>query len=151
MTVEDLFDPEHTSKPRNKLIAQVFYDLGLIERYGNGIHRILDACREGNLPEPLLENFSGGFRIKFMLSEQAINKEAHINVPLNKRIIETIELNPGLKRKDIAVALDVTEKTISRYVSELSLAGKIERRGSKKTGGYWILGKDLTAKQASIT
>ncbi len=65
VTVEDLLDPEHTSKPRNKLIAQIFYDLGLIERYGSGIQRILEACREAGLPQPLLENFSGGFRIKF--------------------------------------------------------------------------------------
>jgi len=25
-----LFDPEHSSSPRNKLIAQVLYDIGLI-------------------------------------------------------------------------------------------------------------------------
>ena len=69
MTVEELLDPDHTSKPRNKLIAQVFYDMGLIERYGSGIRRLLDACREAGLPKPILENFSGGFRIKFMLPE----------------------------------------------------------------------------------
>ncbi len=70
VTVDDLFDPEHASKPRNKLIAQIFYDMGLIERYGSGIHRILDACKDEGLPEPRFENFSGGFRIKFMLPEQ---------------------------------------------------------------------------------
>ena len=43
MSVEEVLDPGHSSKPRNKLIAQVFYDLGLIERYGSGIERILDA------------------------------------------------------------------------------------------------------------
>ena len=70
MTVEDLLDPEHTSKPRNKLIAQIFYDLGLIERYGSGIHRILEACQETGIPAPLFENLSGGFRIKFIELEQ---------------------------------------------------------------------------------
>ena len=38
----------------------------LIERYGSGISRILDGCQEAGLPKPLFENFSGGFRIKFM-------------------------------------------------------------------------------------
>jgi len=61
VTADDLFNPEHTSKPRNRLIAQIFYDMKLIERYGSGISRILDACREEGLPAPLFENFSGGF------------------------------------------------------------------------------------------
>jgi len=65
ITVDDLFDPEHTSKPRNKLVAQIFYDLGLIERYGSGIRRILESCQDAGLLEPVFENFSGGFRIKF--------------------------------------------------------------------------------------
>ncbi len=70
MTVEDFLNPEHSSKPRNKLIAQAFYDLGLIERYGSGIQRILETCREAGLPESLLENFPGVFRIKFALPRE---------------------------------------------------------------------------------
>jgi hypothetical protein len=45
VTIEDLYRRTHASKPRNKLIAQVFYDLEIIERYGSGIQRMLDACR----------------------------------------------------------------------------------------------------------
>ena len=41
VSVPDLLSPTHPSRPRNKLIAQVFFDLGLIERYGGGIQRIL--------------------------------------------------------------------------------------------------------------
>ncbi|MDD3545959.1 MAG: helix-turn-helix domain-containing protein [Kiritimatiellae bacterium] len=65
LTVEDLRRRSHASKPRNKLIAQVFYDLEVIERYGSGIHRMLDACAAAGLPEPSLEECTGGFLMTF--------------------------------------------------------------------------------------
>ncbi len=65
VTVEDLYRRSHASKPRNKLIAQVFYDLEIIERYGSGIHRILDACAAAGMPEPTLGDSMGGFMITF--------------------------------------------------------------------------------------
>jgi len=151
VTVEDLFDPEHTSKPRNKLIAQVFYDLGLIERYGSGIHRILESCKGESLPEPVLENFSGGFRIKFALLNQlsAKDMDAHgtlngtlngtLSGTLNKRIIEMIRQTPGIRRKEIIEETGIPVRTIARCIAELVEEGRIERRGSKKTGGYWVL------------
>ena len=117
----------------------------LIERYGSGIRRILDACEATDLPKPLFENFSGGFRIKFMLpvKSTATNSPPHvpINVPINKRIFDLIKEKSGVQRKEMASMLNVTEKTISRYVSELVLAKKIEHRGSRKTGGYYIVTK----------
>ena len=65
MTVEELLRPNHSSKPRNRLVAQAFYDMGMIEQYGSGIRRVMNACVEAGLPEPEFENFSGGFQIVF--------------------------------------------------------------------------------------
>lgn len=70
MTVEELLRPNHSSKPRNRLIAQAFYDMGMIEQYGSGIKRVIDACLEAGLPEPEFENFSGGFQIMFKPTAQ---------------------------------------------------------------------------------
>jgi ATP-dependent DNA helicase RecG len=68
VTFEDLYRRSHASKPRNKLIAQVFYDLEIIERYGSGIHRMLDACASAGLPEPTLDDSTGGLLITFRKS-----------------------------------------------------------------------------------
>ena len=54
-----LLDPVHASRPRNKLIAQVFFDLGLIERYGGGIQRILAALRKRRPATARAGEFSG--------------------------------------------------------------------------------------------
>lgn len=69
MTIEELLRPNHSSKPRNRLIAQTFYDMGMIEQYGSGIKRVVDACLEAGLPAPEFENFSGGFQIVFTPSQ----------------------------------------------------------------------------------
>ena len=158
MTIEDLFDPEHTSKPRNKLIAQIFYDLGLIERYGSGIQRILEACEEAGLPTPLFENFSEGFRIKFILPEhpvlgdpeesgtlnkkvdlQGVEGSGTLNGVLSERVVELIRLTPGIRRKEIIEDTGGAVRTVARCIADLVVENKIERRGSKKTGGYWVL------------
>jgi predicted transcriptional regulator len=44
-----------------------------------------------------------------------------------------------MQRKALAVSLDVTEKTVGRYLLELIAERRVEHRGSKKTGGYWAL------------
>jgi len=62
------------SKPRNRLIAQAFYDMGMIEQYGSGIKRVVDGCLKAGLPEPEFENFSGGFQIVFRPVRQAASQ-----------------------------------------------------------------------------
>lgn len=49
MPMDFLMNPIHPSRPRNKIIAQAFFDMGVIERYGSGIRRIKTECdRNGN-------------------------------------------------------------------------------------------------------
>jgi len=160
MTVEDLLDPEHTSKPRNKLIAQIFYDLGLIERYGSGIKRILDDCRDANLPEPLFENFSGGFRIKFTrLEKKAEETQASgetgaltgvltgaLTGALSSQILRLIDEQPGIQRKTIVDGLGIPARTADRHLAELIAEGKIERQGTMV-----IQGPQITQISADLT
>ena len=44
ITVEDLLSNNYKSTPRNKLIADFFRNLGLIEKYGSGIRRVIRYC-----------------------------------------------------------------------------------------------------------
>ena len=42
----------HHSFPQNPTIADVLFKTTFLENWGSGISRIMDACREANLPEP---------------------------------------------------------------------------------------------------
>ena len=56
ITVEDLLSNNYKSTPRNKLIADFCKSLGLIEKYGSGIRRIVDYFKAENLPKPEFRN-----------------------------------------------------------------------------------------------
>lgn len=63
LTVEKLLKGNYISNARNKKIADAFKAAGLIEKYGSGIRRILDAFKAYGLPAPRFEETSGGFMV----------------------------------------------------------------------------------------
>ena len=65
LTIEDLDDPELVSHPRNRLIAQMFYDMHIIEHYGSGMRRIKKDCDRNGSPYPVMKSGNGEFRITF--------------------------------------------------------------------------------------
>ena len=63
LTVKKLLTGDYVSMIRNRLIADMFRECGLIEKYGTGIRRILKSFRDYNLPDPKFEEIAGGFRV----------------------------------------------------------------------------------------
>ena len=51
----------YTSSIRNKQVATLFKEAGLIERYGSGIKRILESFAEYDLESPVFEELQEGF------------------------------------------------------------------------------------------
>ncbi len=57
--VETLLQP-HESRPRNRLIATIFYLAGFIESWGRGYEKIQGQFELANLPMPTFEIARGG-------------------------------------------------------------------------------------------
>ena len=51
-------------------------------------------------------------------------------------ILKMISENPNISIDELRIALDVTDRTIARYISELKDKGIIERKGPDN-GGRW--------------
>ena len=67
------------SKIRNKGIANIFSQMGLVEAWGSGIKRILNAAEEYGLPEPKFQEFDNMFRVElFRNSFPMINEKENI-------------------------------------------------------------------------
>ena len=65
-------------------------------------------------------------------------KSGPLSGPLKDKVINLIAEIPGVNRKELVRRTGVSERTMTRNLSELERTGKIERRGSKKTGGYFL-------------
>ncbi len=79
---------QHPSRPRNPLIADVCFKGGYIDAWGRGTLKIINSCREANLPEPEMVEIDGGFLVtifKDILSEEQLEK-----LGLNKRQINAV-------------------------------------------------------------
>ncbi|WP_412167833.1 ATP-binding protein, partial [Acinetobacter baumannii] len=62
----DLLKEKHSSQPRNRLIADVFFMAGYIESWGRGIDIMMNGCREYGLPEPIIAEEQGGISVTFL-------------------------------------------------------------------------------------
>ncbi len=57
---------EHSSYPMNNNIANVFFKAGYIEAWGRGTNKIINACLDAGLPEPLICEEYGGVGVTFL-------------------------------------------------------------------------------------
>lgn len=128
ITIEDLYKP-HKSVPRNKLIAQVFFDIGLIEKWGTGIERMVRACMIQGLPKPKFEEYQG-FRVVFM--KDIYSEEYLRDLGLNERQIRAVMY---LKEKGRITNKDyqVLNK-ISRETSKIELNALVDKKIIVKIG-----------------
>ena len=71
-TPETLFG-QHSSRPRNKNIANAFFKAGFIDAWGRGYKKIREGFESVGLPMPKVENFCGGVQVTFQRKNVANN------------------------------------------------------------------------------
>lgn len=64
---------KHQSKPRNKLITNVFFRRGLIEQWGRGTQKIVKLCKQAGHPEPEFEEIGGAVLVTFRAASGLVN------------------------------------------------------------------------------
>jgi len=144
ITVQDLLSGNYVSQCRNKLIARAFKEAGLTERYGSGINRILNICKNHGIVPPVFEEIFNGFRVILYKKKANVTEDVTVNVTEDvtvKRVealLEIIRKNPSVTVNEMARRMKVNRRTILRDLERLKLEGKISRTGSDKYG-YWDL------------
>lgn len=139
MTKEEFF--EGVSIPKSKEIMRIFRDMELVEQLGSGVPRILQSY--GKECFYFSENYT---RIS-LPSAKKVNRSKSSNEGLNeglseglKSLLSVINENPGIQAKETPEFLKNRPiKTIERQIAQLIELGLVERRGSRKSGGYWII------------
>ena len=64
-----------------------------------------------------------------------------LNEGINDSLVKLMDRHPGVRLPYLKSVVGASTSTIERAIAALVKAGKIEHRGSKKTGGYYLVGK----------
>ena len=71
--------------------------------------------------------------------DNKLDNNRTINRTLDDVVIEVIRMSPGINRAGVTEAVGRRRSVVAEAIARLKVAGKIEYRGSKKTGGYFAL------------
>lgn len=139
------------SKLRNILIASVLYKCGYIDAFGTGFDRTFTLCDRNGVGYEY-NNDEFGFTFIFKRDPGFLNDEKHddnndkindrINDKINsidRTIIFSMEKNKYITIPDISLAVNKSEPTVYRHISNLVKAGLVRRIGSRKSGHWSVV------------
>ena len=158
LPAEKVFEP-HSSYPRNRNIATVFYRAGHVERWGRGIEKILDGMKSAGLPAPKIEDFCGGVKITLYRpttymdalkltgkpdgtpltssDETTVGKTVGETVGETVgKILDAIRNNPKVTQSQLAKITGLTVRGVEWNMKKLQETKVIKRVGPNK-GGHW--------------
>ena len=138
LKLQDLEKDDYVSSIRNKLLAEAFYLMGDIERYGTGFVRIRKILKDHKQIAFDMEETGDFFQARLTCSELEASRAGEgINEGIN-RLVSYIRQNSGKRIPEISKDLNVPAKALERWIKSANERNLIEFRGSKKTGGYFL-------------
>jgi len=118
---------------RNKNLANVFYRLTLIEAYGTGMPKIMQSYKDFAV-KPQIEVTDNAFKITLPntneISERALLSENE------SAVLELLENMDFIVRKDVELALSLSQAMAVRVLKGLLNKGEIRAVGSGKNTRY---------------
>lgn len=138
ITLDELFKP-HSSTLRNKGLAEVFYDLELIEQWGSGIEKMQQYCMNAGLPDPVFEEHQG-FQVVFL--KDIYNEDYLRKMNLNERQIKAVmyvKEKGKITNKEYQDVCNTSKRTSSRDLLDLVSSGLFEQIGTKGMGTAYVL------------
>lgn len=130
---------------RNQNLANVFYRLQLIEAYGTGIRKIMNAY-ENNNRKPLIETTNNAFKITLpnvnFKTEDNIDANDNNSSSLDKDeclVIKIVEENGFTTRQEVEKKLDASSSTASRLLRRMVEKGILKQQGNGKNVKYILL------------
>ncbi len=114
------------SKLRNRVIGRVFHELGLIEQWGSGIQRMIGACEQAGLQEPVFEEIGSGFRVTIYSQAQGQPQLEE----LDKAILEYIRSVKEASSSQVAAHIHRTPRTARTRLNHLVDLGLLVPIGS---------------------
>lgn len=123
---------------RNPKLAAIFYRLQLIEAYGTGMPKIMNAYTETEL-KPKIEVSSNAFKITLPNRNTGANHTETLVGTLKseeKQILDFIGSHGHIVRSDVDRLLDVSQATANRILKRMVAEGLIYQDGNGRKTKY---------------
>ncbi|MGO1245293.1 MAG: ATP-binding protein [Sphingobacterium sp.] len=130
----------HRSNPRNPIIADVCFKGGLIDSWGSGTIKIIDTCKQAELPEPELLEQEGGFSVT--LFKNKLTVEQLTKLGLNERQLKAVEYvkeKGKITNKEYQELFKVARMTATRDLTELVDKAVFKSSEVKGAGSFYEL------------
>ncbi len=140
ITVENL-KGYHPSVKRNKKLAEAFYTMKYIEGWGQGIAKVLSACKENGNPEPEFICTSNYLLVTLRPKKELPLKTDNVDYVLDENdlaIIDIITAEPYVTVSEISLMLNLSIKIVRNHIDRLRKNNIVSREGSKRTG-KWVV------------
>ncbi len=132
---------------RNKVIARVFRELNLMEEWGTGYRRIIEACQSGGYQTPSWDELGTAIRVTFQphlaaqeKPEVLIHQEAKDLTLRKQKILAFLHNKEPLSAKTIHKGLkeEISERSLRSDLLELKAKGLLKMMGSGPST-FWVL------------
>lgn len=124
LTIEEL--REGLSRVRNRVLARVFSELGLIEQWGTGVRRMIQACTRAGLAEP--EFMEVGLRFRVVIRTEPIGP-ATVDAT-EQGIVDYIAKGEGRSTAAVAKHVGLSTRATQHRLAALEQRGLIAVVGS---------------------
>ena len=140
LTIEQIYSGR--SEIRNRVLARIFKEFNFIEKWGSGINRMINLCKNVNLKAPEIKETGDSVILTFYRANSM--PDSAESMPDNtgsmpdsaglNNLSETEEkvfnlISDKTTRKDIQEVLLFSERTIRKVLSSLQEKGLIEKIG----------------------
>ena len=137
--------------------------MGLVETWGSGIKRILNAAEEYGLPKPRFQEFDNMFRVELFRAYPIANQANQANQDANQanqdyegldqakeknvlsdkeiEILNLIRIQPSITQKEMANTLGWNLASVKYYITTLKEKEYLTRQGSSQKGKWVVLTK----------
>ena len=134
---------------KNPIVAAFFRTIGFADALGSGVRKMFKygklfagsnpALEEGDVFRSTLDLSSELFDTGAKGVMDKVKAVALESGGISGGIKKTIAANAGINVAQLVVILGRSRRTVERAVAKLKQQGVIEYRGSKKTGGYYLV------------
>lgn len=121
------------SKIRNRIIADIFSRMEIIEEWGTGIRRILHRAKEYGLPEPEFMEIGDTFRVNLF---KKADKKADKILLRQRLILDYIEENGFITNKEAREILGLADSTTKRFLKYMVETNLLLEKGQRKSRKY---------------